>query len=118
MIYFIELFCILKQFWKQKSRQISKFYVTWNEIDETLNEILDEVHIQIKFKGEREMLLKRIRKLSLNQEFSFRENKLLRRIVSAHLVSGKIDLNHIEYFFPGKSQEVIRKETGNVLSSL
>ena len=118
LIYFIELFHILKQLWKQRSRQINELFVTRNKIDETLNEILDEVHIQIKFKGEKEMLLKRIRKLSNNQEFSFRENKLLRRIVSAQLVSGKIDFNYIEYFFPGKSQEVIRKETGKVLASL
>ena len=66
LIYFIELFHILKQLWKQRSRQINELFVTRNEIDETLNEILDEVHIQIKFKGEREMLLKRIRKLSNN----------------------------------------------------
>ena len=117
-IIFLELFHILKQLWKQRSRQISELYVTRNEIDETLNEILGEAHIQIKFKGEREMLLKRVRKLSINQEFSFRENKLLRKIVSAQLVSGKIDFNNIEYFFPGKSQEVIRKETGKVLASL
>ena len=46
------------------------------------------------------------------------ENKLLKKLIITELEHGKVDFVQIEYFFPGKRSETIRKEVGKLLLQL
>ena len=56
-------------------------------------------------------LLERIRKIAMNQfKFSSRDTKLFRKIVKQQKKDGYIDYEEIQYYFPGKSLDVIKKK--------
>ena len=114
----IELFEILKEFWELHQRNIDEFLTNQFEVDVTLKEILTEAHQRTNFRGSKVYLLKRIQKLVSTQTFSVRENKLLKKLVTGQLESCKIDFLHIEYFFPGKQSEVVRREIGKLMLQL
>ena len=86
--------------------------------DLVLQEILSEIHHQTNWRGGNIFLLKRIKKLGSKQKFSVREGKLLKNLIQLLLKNDKLDFNKIEYFFPGKSSTVIRKEIGRQLQLL
>ena len=113
----LDLFNKLKNLWYESGRDISEFWIN-KEVDSTLDEILTNTLLQIDFKGEKDLLLKRVRKLASNQEFSIREKRLLKRLVEVQRNSGKLDFRQIEYFFPGKLSSIVCKEIGEALISL
>ena len=94
----IDLFSKLKQLWAERNRVVSEFWVHDKDVDFDLDIILEEVQHFISFKGKKELLLKRIRKVASIKEFSFREMKLLRLLVKIQLESGNIYYNQLEYF--------------------
>ena len=114
----IELFGILKELWELHQRNIDEFLTSQLELDITLKEILSEAHQRTNFRGGKIYLLKRIQKLVSIQTFSVRENKLLKKLISQQLDSKKIDFVQIEYFFPGKQSEVVRREIGKLMLQL
>ena len=109
------MFMILKELCTNNQRNISDFWKVDLESDLVLQKILIEVHQQTNFKGDKIYLFKRIKKLGSKQKFSVRENKLLIKLIQLQLKSNKLDFNQIEYFFPGKSSNVLRKEIGKQL---
>ena len=94
----IDLFSKLKQLWAERNRVVSEFWVHDKDVDFDLDVILEEVQHFISFKGKKELLLKRIRRIASIKEFSFREMKLLRLLVKTQLEAENIDYNQLEYF--------------------
>ena len=111
----IELFGILKELWELHQRNIDEFMTNQFDADITLKEILTEAYQRTNFRGDKIYLLKRIQKLVSTQTFSVRENKLLKKLITQQLESKKIDFVQIEYFFPGKQSEVVRREIGKLI---
>ena len=94
----IDLFSKLKQLWAERNRVVSEFWVHDKDVDFDLDAILEEVQHFISFKGKKELLLKRIRRIAFIKEFSFREMKLLRFLVKTQLEAENIDYKQLEYF--------------------
>ena len=94
----IDLFSKLKQLWAERNRVVSEFWVHDKDVDFELDVILEEVQYFISFKGSKELLLKRIRRIASIKEFSFREMKQLRLLVKNQLKTGNIDYSQLEYF--------------------
>ena len=115
---FIDMFEILKAIWKEKDCDLFNFWTKNWRTCQKINDILCLMLVRTNFKGNKTLLLKRIQKLLLNQEYSVREEKLFKKLVSIQLKSGKIDFNQIEYFLPGKNPEEIRRKAGRILISL
>ena len=107
---YLELFSKLQKLWYDNGREASEFLWNYSESDFTLQKILSDAYKQTNFKRDKIQLLKRIRKLISNQKFSLRELKILKKLVRAQKLSHKIDYKQIEYFFPGKLSENVRKE--------
>ena len=103
---------------RERGRSVTEFWIGEQAIDGTLDEVLSETLNQIEFKGDKLLLLKRIRKIASNKDFSIREKKLMRRLIEIQSKSFNIDFDQIEYFFPGKLSEIVRKEIGEALISL
>ena len=114
---YIDMFVVLKAIWKEKECELFDFITKHWRSSAKINEILCQVLVQTNFKGNKTLLLKRIQKLLLSQEYSVREEKLLKKLVLIQLKSGKIDFNQLEYFFPGKDSEEIRRKAGRLLIS-
>ena len=112
------MFMMLKELCANHQRDISDFCITDLKSDLVLQKILTEAHQQTNFRGDKISLFKRIKKLSWKQKFSVRENKLFTKLIQLQLKSDKLDFNQIEYFFPGKNSNVLRKKIGKHLSSL
>ena len=114
----LELFFMLKTECNYNQRDISEFFVADCKLDSVLDTILSKVHDRINFKQSRCFLLNRIRKVAANSEFSIRDKRLLKKIVTAQSKSGNLNLDNIEYFFPGKSRIRIQSETEKVLKEI
>jgi len=56
------------------------------------------------------MLLKRIRKIGNNCDFSVRETKLLRKLVNQQLKNGHTDFEAILEQFPGKTKGMLERK--------
>ena len=110
LILILDLFSKLKQLWAVRNRDISDFWIHNRGVDYLLDEILDEVLSQISYKGDKDQLLKRIRKVARFKTFSIRDRKLLKKLVEAQKQKHDIDLAQLEYFFPGKEIAVIEDE--------
>ena len=89
--------------------------------DETIHctlrlEILQDIWDKFGWLNTRYLLFKRLRKLTNQQDFSFRESKLLRRTLKGMNKNGKVyDLQVILEMFPGKLEETIVKESKEIL---
>ena len=99
----IDLFFKLKLLCIQRNRVINDFWIHSKNVDYTLDEILDDVLPQINFKGDKDLLLKRIRKVAQFKEFSIRDRKLLKNLIDAHRDTNEIDFANLEYNCLNKS---------------
>ena len=113
----IEMFVMLKELWAQQGWKVSDFNTVEWKNNAKLNTILTDIMSQIKFKGSKTFLLKRIQKLNRSQKFSVREMKLLKKTFIAQMKEGIINFNEIEYLFPGKKPCIIRKYVSKLLAS-
>ena len=93
----LDLFSRLKQLWAARNRDISDFWIHNRGVDYILDEILDEVLSQISYKGDKDQLLKRIRRVARFKTFSIRDRKLLKKLVEAQKQKHGIDLSQLEY---------------------
>ena len=82
-----------------------------------MNKILEDVLCQVKFKGSKSLLIKRIIIIASNPQLTVTEKKLLEVLVTAQVKSNCLNLAQIEYFFPGKPSHIIRREVGQILIS-
>ena len=100
--HYLVLFSKLKKLWDIHRRDFQEFNNFDLENDESLDEILNEVFSQIKFKSTKEWLLKRIKKAIRNKDFSQKDVKILKKFVNLEENADNIFFNRISYFFPGK----------------
>jgi hypothetical protein len=62
---------------------------------------------EICWKGTKNELLKRIRRIAFKHDFSAREVKLLRKLVNEQKKHGYTNFEEVQYYFPGKTIEMI-----------
>ena len=109
---------MLKTECNYNQRDISEFFIPDCKLDSVLDTILSKVHERINFKQSKYFLLNRIRKVAANSEFSIRDKRLLKKIVTAQSAFSNFNIENIEYFFPGKSRILIKSETEKVLKEI
>ena len=107
---FLDLFFKLKKLWAKQGRDFQEFNNFDLEKDETLDEILNEVFSQIKYKSTKEWFLKRIKKAIQNKNFSPKDVKILKKFVNLQENADNIFYKRISYFFPGKQTTDIIQE--------
>ena len=75
-----------------------------------MDKILNEVFSQIKYKSTKEWLLKRIKKVIQNKDFSQKDVKILKKFINLQENTDNIFYKRISYFFPGKQTTDIIQE--------
>ena len=83
-----------------------------------LTNIFEQISKEVNFNGNKSAFLNRIRKIGYKTDFTLRDNKLLKKLIDVSVEYGNINLDQIEYFFPGKDPSQIRKEIGRILFHL
>ena len=110
LILFLEIFTLLIKLWQEYDIEISDFTDKRVRPCERMTEILKTLKSELKWKRSKNLLLKRIRKIGNNSDFSVRENKLLRKLVNQQLKNGYADFEAILVHFPGKTSEMLEQK--------
>ena len=79
--------------------------------------LLSSLCSKSQWKGTIEKFLKRVKKLTLNNSFSFRENKKLKSLLRRGIRNKKIDISEIAKEFPGKENLTILSEIKKIKSN-
>lgn len=107
----IEMFKILHDLWDQYCVSIECFYDSDRVFSKDWDQVLNKLIEQIKWRNSRkEELLTRITKIAANKSFSVRDGKLLKKLVKSQSSKGEIDYKALQYYFPGKTVEMIAQE--------
>jgi len=106
----IELYHMLIQLWEEHWIPIDDFTNPNGETSEEMVEVLRIMKKKLEWKRSKMVLLKRIRKISNNREFSVRETKLLRKLINRQKKDGYIDFQEVLFYFPGKTIEILRNK--------
>ena len=69
-----------------------------------------------KWRGSAKKFLRRIKKLTLKNSFSFRETKRLKYLLREGISSRNIDIAEISKEFPGKEKSIVLEEIKNIKS--
>ena len=80
-------------------------------------EILENVGREYDWQNTPYYLFKRLQKLAKNQNFSFRETKLLKKTIRDVRNIAEVDIKKISSLFPGKSDESIKNECTKILNN-
>ena len=106
----LDLFIALKKFCKEKDIEISDFWKTKNSLNGNLYETLKIFEELIQWKSGPQVLLRRIRRIGRNKNFSVRETKLLRKLINAQRKKGYENFEEILDEFPGKTIEMLKEK--------
>jgi hypothetical protein len=88
---------------------MASFWIDNSKLTGTLKVILRSLCVEVDWKDRASKLLKRIRRIGRNQDFSVRDWKLLRKLVNQQKRAGNVNFSKLEYFFPGKSEELLQR---------
>ena len=112
------MFTYLQELCKNFNIEISLFWENTNRVKGDLYEILKLIEKKFNWRNGRLGLLRRIRKIAKNSNFSVREKKLLRKLVNQQVREGYQDFKAILHFFPGKTIEMLQRKYNEKFSYL
>ena len=112
------MFRILHKIWREKDVPPSKFWEGTEKAGPELKALLVAISQEICWKGTKNELLKRIRKVALKKGFSAREVKLLRKLVNEQKKNGYTDFEEVQYYFPGKTTEMLEEKYNEKYANL
>jgi UDP-2,3-diacylglucosamine pyrophosphatase LpxH len=112
------MFKLLNQTCKEKGINPSEFWVEDKKIWAAHKDILCKIRLETNWKGTKNELLRRIRKVALKSSFSAREVKLLRKLVNEQKKNGYTNFEEIQYYFPGKTVEMMEEKYNEKYSYL
>ena len=101
---------MLIQLWEEHWIPIDDFTNPNGETSEEMVEVLRIMKKKLEWKRSKMVLLKRIRKISNNREFSVRETKLLRKLINKQKKDGYIDFQEVLFYFPGKTIDILKNK--------
>ena len=100
------------------SKESYDMIVSSNSIDLAKHQtLLSSLCSKSQWKGTIEKFLRRVKKLTLKNGFSFRENKKLKTLLRRGIRNKKIDINEIAKEFPGKENLAILSEIKKIKSN-
>ena len=100
------------------SKESYDMIVSSNSIDLAKHQtLLSSLCSKSQWKGTIEKFLRRVKKLTLKNGFSFRENKKLKTLLRRGIRNKKIDINEIAKEFPGKENLTILSEIKKIKSN-
>lgn len=108
LIFCIEMFKLLRKNCETGGIDISDFWKKDKGILAYHMNVLSEIKREIDWRGTRNKLLKRIRKLGRSPDFSARDIRLLKKLANQQRKKGYLDFEEMLYYFPGKSIEQVR----------
>ena len=108
------MFKKLKIEWKKHQIDINEFWENNGPLRSNLQQFLEETFPDINFKRHNNFLLKRIRKIGRNVTFFVRERMLLKKLLKEQKGNERIKYSRLEYYLPGKTVEIIKKEINSI----
>lgn len=112
------MFKLLNTFCKEEKISPCEFWKKDEKINSVHKSILCRIVSETNWKGTKNELLSRMRKVALNSTFSVRDVKLLRKLVNEQKRNGYTNFEEVLYYFPGKSLEMIEEKYNEKYSYL
>lgn len=104
------MFKLLREHCETDGINISDFWKGGKGLPAYHMDVLDEIKKEIDWKGTKNELLKRVRKLGKSAGFSARDTKFLKKLINQQRKKGYLDFEEVLYYFPGKSVEQVRDQ--------
>ena len=108
------MFKRLKHAWKERNIDINEFWASSGPLKANLQQLLEDEFHDINTNRRKDFLIKRIRKIGRNVNFSVRERFLLKRLLKEQKHKQQIKYSKLEYYLPGKTVAIIKEEINSI----